>query len=408
MSESEKQTYLSAVKVLKARSSSSVDMMKPETWNHDTFVSVHWDTRNIAHSLPMFFPWHRLFTFYYEQALRTVDSSITVPYWDWSMDSQRPASSPIFNQQYFGGNGHPSNRCVTDGVAAGWITTVPGPSQRPGPSCLMRCFAWSVLWSPEPITAVLNRATRYDDLRSNIEGGPHGTVHQQGGSPCGDFSTMYSVNDPLFFLHHSMTDKIWWKWQKGCKAFETMYDGQGASKNTYIHPWPVRIQQILSANDDFLCYEYSNSSGDLPLNLNCPTNADNNETRNETIVAAPDLASQLWLETAIKSLIIKSGNSETMQLDNKISSKLSLETEEIELPKYAPKFNLKVLAPSTDDTTDQIHIRHPTPISKEFISRMGLDPYKVRQYEIEAMQVVDDFNNKEGYISPSALSQQST
>jgi tyrosinase len=43
-----------------------------------------------AHMAPSFLPWHRQFLLDLERALRRVDSSVTVPYWDWTRDRPRP------------------------------------------------------------------------------------------------------------------------------------------------------------------------------------------------------------------------------------------------------------------------------------------------------------------------------
>jgi tyrosinase len=39
----------------------------------------------------------------------------------------------------------------------------------------------------------------------------HGAGHYAIGGDAGDFFS--SPNDPVFFMHHSMLDRLWWIWQ---------------------------------------------------------------------------------------------------------------------------------------------------------------------------------------------------
>lgn len=102
----------------------------------------------------MFLPWHRHFMIEFENELRNIDSSITVPYWDWALDSQNPASSSVFSNTAFGGNGDAGTGCVTTGVFANTQLTYPKPH------CLQRFFngpnnsisPWS---APEHVAALL-------------------------------------------------------------------------------------------------------------------------------------------------------------------------------------------------------------------------------------------------------------
>jgi hypothetical protein len=82
LSQSEKQSYLQAVQFLKARPVSK-DLTRPETWNYDQFVDAHWSFAPTAHSVPAFFPWHRYMVEAFERAIKSVNPSLSVPYWDW-------------------------------------------------------------------------------------------------------------------------------------------------------------------------------------------------------------------------------------------------------------------------------------------------------------------------------------
>lgn len=235
MSEQQKSGYMNAIKQLKARPEGDANDWK--SWNYDQFVKCHWEHVPEAHGVPAFLPWHRMFTLAYEQAIQSIDPSIMLPYWDWSLDSQNPSQADLFHANYFGGTGQGVDGCVQDGVAAGWQTVYPGSSNRPGNACLKRCFNFTVLYSPEAIAANLNTATSFDSVRKAIEGGSHGLVHQQIGGSCGDMASMYSTNDPLFFMHHVMIDKVWWRWQNGCTSYQHMYDGPNSAPDEIMKPF---------------------------------------------------------------------------------------------------------------------------------------------------------------------------
>jgi tyrosinase len=199
LSGDKRKACLEAIKKLKERPEG--DVKDPSKINYDQYVKMHWDSVSQAHGLPVFLPWHRKYIHHFELSLKSIDPSVDLPYWDWSLDSQNPEKADIFLSDYLGGTGNKaSDNCVDTGVAANWNVKYPSSDARPGSKCL----------KPEAIATNLNSASSFDQLRVAIEGGSHGAVHQQAGGSCGDMSTMYSPNDPLFFFHHAMVDKIWY------------------------------------------------------------------------------------------------------------------------------------------------------------------------------------------------------
>jgi hypothetical protein len=209
LSEEKRISCLSAIKKLKERPEG--DLGDPSSINYDQYVKLHWDSVSQAHGLPVFLPWHRNYINNFELSLKSIDPTVDLPYWDWTLDSQNPEKADIFLDNYLGGNGDKDkDNCVNNGVAANWNAKYPLGGARPGSPCLKRCFEFKTLYPPEAVAANLNSATSYDQLRVAIEGGSHGAVHSQVGGSCGDMSTMYSPNDPIFFFHHAMVDKIWY------------------------------------------------------------------------------------------------------------------------------------------------------------------------------------------------------
>ncbi|KHJ93724.1 shTK domain protein [Oesophagostomum dentatum] len=89
---------------------------------YDVLARVHtrFATGTGAHAGPAFLPWHREFTKRVEFALRQVDPSVALPYWDSTLDSNipNPRQSCLFSDDLLGG-AMPGE--VRDGAFAGWM-----------------------------------------------------------------------------------------------------------------------------------------------------------------------------------------------------------------------------------------------------------------------------------------------
>jgi tyrosinase len=53
-----------------------------------------------AHQGPAFFPWHRELLLQFENDLQAIDSTVTIPYWDWTDNSSWP-----FTPDFVGSDG---------------------------------------------------------------------------------------------------------------------------------------------------------------------------------------------------------------------------------------------------------------------------------------------------------------
>ncbi|KAJ3273718.1 hypothetical protein HDV01_003997 [Terramyces sp. JEL0728] len=375
-----------AVQQLKARPAGGTD---PSTWNHDQFAQTHWDYQSNNHGTPMFFPWHRMYILQYEKALRAIDPSITLPYWDWTLDSQNPRASDIFHPQNFGGNGQAGN-CVQDGVAAGWHSVVFKPA------CLKRCNAFSTLYSPEALTGVINHATSFKAIHSAVENGPHASVHTQVGGACGDFGSMASAADPIFFLHHAMVDKIWSKWQSACTSNAKNFE---ADVNSSMPPFNGVVNDVFDTTG--LCYTYSSTAGDLPLSVACPNGKASNG------IPKPPAVDNHWAEEMLQALIVGVDSQRVAFVGKRDLASVEvnqLQTYDAQaVPEYSLNENYTVAAPAYNDLSDLVHIRHPAPIPDYHIKMMHMDEKLVRETELVAMKITDDYNNREGYCSPAAL-----
>jgi tyrosinase len=128
--------------------------------------------RNGAHRGPAFLPWHREFLLQLETELRSIDASVSIPYWNWTEDTNNPAESVIWADDFMGGNGIEADqwRVATGPFAhknGQWPVPDYSEEELPGPG-LKRSFGQFLPTLPTP--ADLQLALRegfYDSTLAN-------------------------------------------------------------------------------------------------------------------------------------------------------------------------------------------------------------------------------------------------
>lgn len=234
---------------------------KPE---YDRLITLHRTIfRSGIHEQDHFLPWHRWYVLQYENLLRRIDCTVTVPYWDWSVVSQTPwrgGASDLwfFGNSGFGGNGEQSPRqCVTSGpFRRGTWNVVPSA----GGGCLRRQF--NLTGNPPDSVAVAEvlrtRALDFDSFEISLRINLHDTIHCLiGGHMC----SFDSAVSPEFMLHHGFIDKIWTDWQRQSIAhrnahFPAVADNMPGTRQLHARtildnlrlPGGVRIQYQATAS----------------------------------------------------------------------------------------------------------------------------------------------------------------
>jgi tyrosinase len=249
----------------------------------------------MSHVGPMFLPWHREFVRLFERALSRVSGKkIAVPYWDWTDPESTKA---VFSDGFMGGDGNPSQGyAVTNGpfrkgrwklnvqpIGLQWASSAsPYITRRfgsfPGVPLPIREDVRLALRAPlydvspfgaesDPARSFRNALEGFrpplagaivcgpDGVVAEAQRGPlelHNSVHvwvggrlfpERGGVEI--IGTMFNVtsspNDPTFFLHHAMVDRIWAKWQRR-HGVDTYLPRSGFPKNNVddvMHPFDV-------------------------------------------------------------------------------------------------------------------------------------------------------------------------
>ncbi|RCN33518.1 shTK domain protein [Ancylostoma caninum] len=219
--------------------------------DYDTIARIHsqFSTSPGAHSGPAFLPWHREFIKRLEIAIRRVDPTLALPYWDSTMDGAipSPADSVLWGNELMGTQD--STGAVRTGAFRNWptvdgsrvftrsigttgnllqerdIATVVGSSD----IRLLLAFT-----APQAVCGVFASCPNPADWSAleYIHGGPHVFT---GGDM---LVTTTATNDPIFFNHHSMIDLIWELWrlaQQSRSNRETAYPADDATCSSANH-----------------------------------------------------------------------------------------------------------------------------------------------------------------------------
>ncbi|WAR00160.1 TYR1-like protein, partial [Mya arenaria] len=220
-----------------------------------------------------FLGWHRIFLAAFEEKLREVEPGVSLPYWDYTMDSYlpRPADSLVWSPCFFG-NGVGK---ITEGPFAGMFGGFNVDIVRdyaPGGKCppeliskndfdrLMKfCYFKNITTGSGP----------YYGNPNNLEL-LHDNVHDWVG---GDMSQIaFSSFDPVFWMHHTYIDYVWERFRrhqkKNCKHVDVESDyrperdlsqnnAPGHSLTSPMHGFEyLQVRQGLSNIWTSLYYDY--------------------------------------------------------------------------------------------------------------------------------------------------------
>lgn len=172
----------------------------PSAWFQ--FAKMYADHKAQAVGNAASLPWHRNFLRMVEQALQENDCSITIPYYDWTLNAGNQQKATIWAADKFGGDGSDVTGCVEFHPFKDYYPPYLVP-------CLRRKFQTEVpLPDVVDLQYALNEPT-YEKFRLHMELYFSMFKSWVGGHMDSDLSPY----DPLFFSVAAFIDRIWWDWQ---------------------------------------------------------------------------------------------------------------------------------------------------------------------------------------------------
>lgn len=194
------------------------------------------------------------------------------PFWEEPRDAGKFASSTIFSPKtgFGSATGTGENNCLADGPFAGTILTV-GPGYQNKVHCLSRKVNETAsLMADKSYADACMELPTYAKAWPCIENLPHRGGHN---GIIGEMSNaVSSPGDPLFYLHHTYIDKLWWEWQAKdlenrlkdlagmttSRKPETGWVLATLDDTLTVHGLvrDMKIWEVMDIQSELLCYDY--------------------------------------------------------------------------------------------------------------------------------------------------------
>jgi tyrosinase len=176
-------------------------------WHHQRDVRVFLRAR-------LFLPWHRAYLYHFEKKLQIISGvpNLGIPWWDWTSDLSKSngipkafseekigvKANPLFNTKF------PLGRTFKDEFDKSHSETWRGDKAE-GLDTIQRLIP-----ARKELEEQIKTRTDYGDFSDYLED-IHDAIH---GAVGGAMSNVPSAAfDPIFWSHHAMIDRIWYKWQ---------------------------------------------------------------------------------------------------------------------------------------------------------------------------------------------------
>ncbi|XP_028408764.1 tyrosinase-like protein [Dendronephthya gigantea] len=264
MTTNEKCAYIDAIKRVSTEEPYKTKYKNLLCIHKKYFPHIHGDHPNY------FFPWHRWFILQYENLLREVDCSVTVPYWDWTTDAngRKWYDSSVWDiYSGLGGDGSKDDdNVVVDGPfkSPDWPMVPDNEDCNEHPVLLKRNFNESGSYSAIHIQLSL-QIPSFPQFSNTAEATYHDNMHDFIGEIMGSRRSAFA---PEFFLHHGFIDKIWSDWEKNETRVNDMMKYFQCNDNELVGTLGMNASNFLNLTNlpGDICVRYEDYN-DSPMSL---------------------------------------------------------------------------------------------------------------------------------------------
>lgn len=200
------------VQVMKSRPANN-----PTSWAYQ--ANIHGTTirplmtswNSCDHGTFFFFPWHRIYLYYFERILRQAagDSTLTLPYWNYSdVEAQRVLPAPFRIPANESTNSlYESDRTGNININSGAAlpATIVGYA-----SAFRRTNFFHTTTGSSFGGQRVSQTSHTANGKGELERRPHDQVHASIGGLMGN--PISAAQDPIFWLHHANIDRLWERW----------------------------------------------------------------------------------------------------------------------------------------------------------------------------------------------------
>lgn len=225
--------------------------VRPNVHDAFSFLHAHPEVNKGAHQGPAFLPYHRVLVFLYEKLLRIYDRSVSLCYWDTTVEPEVLDWSALWTPELFGN----PRGAVTTGFARGWITPL-RTLNRDG-------AAQGRPMTDEDVNNILSK-NRLGEISmpaaavdSNLEL-MHNYVHTYVGGIMGQVET--AAYEPIFWFHHAYVDCLYERFRERQKnrGINSMRDWPAEHGDSTHAPFaPMRLGSLrnIDGAQDFFSEE---------------------------------------------------------------------------------------------------------------------------------------------------------